>query len=192
MRVSRFRVAMAEMFSMWRLEGFLPDFSLYEMMELILGLGIVTVIVCFTTSGLAQGYTITTIAGGGRRQSLQQQLRGRGSGFAGLSSNIVAGLLRIFGTLYSHAEGSWRYISIKHLDSLWILVERSDQLWVEALAMVEDTLLKIVLMLVATPGMMAPAATATNPAISAYSIRSCPLVSFQMTSLKKNRVKCSM
>jgi len=33
-------------------------------------------------------------------------------------------------------------------------------------------LLKIVLMLVATPGMIAPAATATNPAIKAYSMRS--------------------
>jgi hypothetical protein len=33
-------------------------------------------------------------------------------------------------------------------------------------------LLKIVLMLVATGGRMAPAATATKPAINAYSIRS--------------------
>ena len=41
-------------------------------------------------------------------------------------------------------------------------------------------LLKIVLMLVATLGMMAPAATATKPAIKAYSIRSCPRVSFQI------------
>jgi hypothetical protein len=31
---------------------------------------------------------------------------------------------------------------------------------------------KIVLMLVATPGIIAPAATATNPAINAYSIKS--------------------
>jgi len=63
---------------------------------------------------------------------------------------------------------------------------------VDALAIVEETLLKIVLMLVATPGMIAPAATATNPAIKAYSIRSCPRVSFQMTSFKRYRVKCSM
>lgn len=35
-------------------------------------------------------------------------------------------------------------------------------------------LLKILLTLVATPGMIAPAATATNPAINAYSMRSCP------------------
>jgi hypothetical protein len=33
-------------------------------------------------------------------------------------------------------------------------------------------LLKMVLMLVDTPGMIAPAATATNPAIKAYSIKS--------------------
>ncbi len=38
--------------------------------------------------------------------------------------------------------------------------------------MVEATFEKMTLMLVATPGMMAPAATATNPAIKAYSIRS--------------------
>jgi hypothetical protein len=40
--------------------------------------------------------------------------------------------------------------------------------------MTEEILLKIVLMLEATPGMIAPAATATNPAIRAYSIKSCP------------------
>jgi hypothetical protein len=44
--------------------------------------------------------------------------------------------------------------------------------WVEALVITEEILLKIVLMLVATPGMIAPAATATNPAMSAYSMRS--------------------
>jgi hypothetical protein len=43
---------------------------------------------------------------------------------------------------------------------------------------------KIVLMLVATPGMMAPAATATKPAIRAYSMRSCPRVSFQILSFQ--------
>jgi hypothetical protein len=67
-----------------------------------------------------------------------------------------------------------------------------DQLCVDALAIVDETLLKIVLILVATPGMMAPAATATNPAIKAYSIRSWPRASFQMTSFNKNRVKCFM
>jgi len=35
-------------------------------------------------------------------------------------------------------------------------------------------------MLLATPGMMAPAATATNPANKAYSIRSWPQLSFQI------------
>jgi hypothetical protein len=42
----------------------------------------------------------------------------------------------------------------------------------------ELTCEKIVLMLLATFGMIAPAATATKPAMSAYSIRSCPRVSF--------------
>lgn len=46
--------------------------------------------------------------------------------------------------------------------------------WVEALVITEEILLKIVLILVATPGMIAPAATATNPAMSAYSMRSWP------------------
>lgn len=45
-------------------------------------------------------------------------------------------------------------------------------------------LLKIVLTLVTTPGMIAPAAIATNPAINAYSIRSCPRVSFQILSFQ--------
>jgi hypothetical protein len=44
------------------------------------------------------------------------------------------------------------------------------------------TLLNILLMLVATPGMIAPAETATNPAISAYSIKSCPWLSAQILS----------
>jgi len=43
--------------------------------------------------------------------------------------------------------------------------------------MTEATLLNIVLMLAETPGMIAPAATATKPAIRAYSIRSCPRLS---------------
>ncbi len=38
--------------------------------------------------------------------------------------------------------------------------------------MTDETFEKIVLMLVATPGMIAPAATATKPAIKAYSMRS--------------------
>ncbi len=38
---------------------------------------------------------------------------------------------------------------------------------------------KTALILVATPGMIAPAASATNPAISAYSMRSCPVLSHQ-------------
>ena len=41
-----------------------------------------------------------------------------------------------------------------------------------ALLNTDETWLKMVLMLEATPGMIAPAATATNPAMSAYSIRS--------------------
>lgn len=44
---------------------------------------------------------------------------------------------------------------------------------------------KIWLMFVDTPGMMAPAATATKPAISAYSIRSWPLVSLTIVSDQK-------
>lgn len=40
--------------------------------------------------------------------------------------------------------------------------------------MTEATLLNMVLILLVTPGMIAPAATATNPAIKAYSIKSCP------------------
>ena len=53
---------------------------------------------------------------------------------------------------------------------------------VAAAVSVLATLLKIVLMLVATPGMIAPAATATKPAIKAYSMRSWPRVSFQILS----------
>lgn len=45
--------------------------------------------------------------------------------------------------------------------------------------MIEATFEKMVLTLVDTPGMMAPVATATNPAIRAYSMRSWPLVSRQ-------------
>jgi hypothetical protein len=46
--------------------------------------------------------------------------------------------------------------------------------WLAAAVITLPILLKIVLMLVATCGMIAPAATATNPAIRAYSIRSWP------------------
>jgi len=54
--------------------------------------------------------------------------------------------------------------------------------------MVLAILLKIVLMLVATPGMIAPAATATKPAIKAYSMRSWPRVSFQILSFQTKLV----
>ena len=40
-------------------------------------------------------------------------------------------------------------------------------------------------MLLATFGMIAPAATATKPAMSAYSIRSCPRVSFHNRNRNK-------
>ena len=43
-------------------------------------------------------------------------------------------------------------------------------------------------MLVATPGMIAPAATATKPAIKAYSMRSWPRVSFQILSFQTRLV----
>jgi len=43
---------------------------------------------------------------------------------------------------------------------------------VEATAITDPTFEKIELMLDATPGMTAPAATATKPAIKAYSMRS--------------------
>ena len=41
----------------------------------------------------------------------------------------------------------------------------------------------MVLMEFATPGMIAPAATATKPAMRAYSIKSCPRLSFQTRSI---------
>ena len=46
------------------------------------------------------------------------------------------------------------------------------------------TWLKMVLMLTAMPGMIAPAASATKPAINAYSMRSWPRVSFQIFIFK--------
>ena len=49
---------------------------------------------------------------------------------------------------------------------------------------------KILLMLVATPGMIAPAATATNPASSAYSIKSCPRRSVQIPSFSTYFIQC--
>src|ERR1700676_2680228 len=57
--------------------------------------------------------------------------------------------------------------------------------WVEAIAITEPTFEKIVLMLDATPGITAPAATATKPAIKAYSMRSCPRVSLIAFSFKR-------
>jgi hypothetical protein len=56
------------------------------------------------------------------------------------------------------------------------------QLWEDADAKTDDIWEKMVLILLATFGMIAPAATATKPAMSAYSIRSCPRVSFQISS----------
>ena len=50
--------------------------------------------------------------------------------------------------------------------------------------MTDATFEKIVLMLVATPGMMAPADTATKPAINAYSMRSWPFWSFQIFNFR--------
>src|SRR5689334_9354147 len=63
------------------------------------------------------------------------------------------------------------------------------QLCDDAVDKTDDTWEKIVLMLLATFGMIAPAATATKPAIRAYSMRSCPRVSFQIRSLNKNRFR---
>jgi hypothetical protein len=51
---------------------------------------------------------------------------------------------------------------------------------VEAADITLDILLKILLMLVDTPGITAPAATATNPAMRAYSIKSWPWLSVQI------------
>jgi hypothetical protein len=48
----------------------------------------------------------------------------------------------------------------------------------------EATFEKMVLMALDTPGIIAPAATATKPAINAYSMRSWPRVSFQTCSFK--------
>ena len=61
-----------------------------------------------------------------------------------------------------------------------LLGSPADQLCDAAVVRTEVTCEKIVLMLLATFGMMAPAATATKPAISAYSMRSWPRVSFQI------------
>src|SRR5262249_30288690 len=57
--------------------------------------------------------------------------------------------------------------------------------------MMELTSLKMMLMLLATPGMMAPAATATKPAIKAYSMRSWPRRSFQIRELSTTRTICN-
>lgn len=58
----------------------------------------------------------------------------------------------------------------------------------EAFDILLAILLKILLMLVATPGMIAPADTATNPASKAYSMRSCPWMSAQMRSRQVHAV----
>jgi hypothetical protein len=55
---------------------------------------------------------------------------------------------------------------------------------VEATTSTDPTFENIVLMLLAHPGMRAPEETATSPAIRAYSIRSCPQVSFTNLSFK--------
>ncbi len=55
--------------------------------------------------------------------------------------------------------------------------------------MEDAILLKIVLILVDTPGIMAPAETATKPAISAYSIRSWPWLSVQIRAEISARYK---
>lgn len=62
-----------------------------------------------------------------------------------------------------------------------------------AVAITDAMLEKIVLMDVATFGIIAPAATATKPAISAYSIRSWPRVSrktFNVQSAFVNVFNC--
>src|SRR5579864_3531569 len=53
--------------------------------------------------------------------------------------------------------------------------------------MIESIFEKIVLILLATPGITAPAATATKPTINAYSMRSCPFVSIQTLNIKIRR-----
>jgi hypothetical protein len=53
-----------------------------------------------------------------------------------------------------------------------------------AAVIVLATLLKILLMLVDTPGIIDPAATATKPAIKAYSMRSWACVSLQIRSFQ--------
>lgn len=56
--------------------------------------------------------------------------------------------------------------------------------------MTDEIFEKIVLMLSATFGIIAPAATATKPAMSAYSMRSCPRVSFQIRSRQSVCFNC--
>ena len=59
-----------------------------------------------------------------------------------------------------------------------------------AAAVITDAIFeKMVLMLVDTPGRMAPAATATKPAIRAYSIMSWARVSFQIMRFHNSRFK---
>jgi hypothetical protein len=68
------------------------------------------------------------------------------------------------------------------LRNVLLPMSRNGQLAWVALVMVEPTFDQIVLMLVAMFGLNAPAVTAMNPAINAYSTRSCPQVSRQTTS----------
>ena len=55
-----------------------------------------------------------------------------------------------------------------------------DQLCVEAVGITLVTLLNILLVLPTSSGITAPAATTTNPAMSAYSMRSWPRLSIQI------------
>jgi hypothetical protein len=52
-----------------------------------------------------------------------------------------------------------------------------------AAVITDETFENISLMLLDTPGMIAPAATATKPAISAYSIKSWPRSSFKILNI---------
>jgi hypothetical protein len=65
-----------------------------------------------------------------------------------------------------------------------------NQIYVGTLALYITELIfeKIVLMLVATPGMIAPAETATKPAIKAYSMRSCAFLSLSDSRIFQRRV----
>ena len=76
-------------------------------------------------------------------------------------------------------------------DREWSNRCQSEEPCVEAAPRVEPILLNIVLMLSATSGMMAPAATATKPAMRAYSMRSCPRWSFQTDKGRSYFIACA-